>query len=955
MQPVDPERHPILNTPYESPARHWGLDERFRATNDLRDGRRPSGAYMSVPKPKSGAVRDASAESVGPHPRINLIRDEVGRWRAAGYPGVRRLTRELLEHWADPNHEPRPFFCQREAVETLIWLLEAAPATPGFRGIRDELTDVNRKRNEGIERLAVKMATGTGKTRVMAMIILWLTLRRRGRADFLVVVPNLTVKDRLSELDPASGAALYKSLMPPHGTPPIGRMHVTVLNFQAFQRRSALAVDGSDDLPSGTAKRWMKGHQEAEPEHWTETPETMLDRLLRAHRGAKEIVVLNDEAHHCYAPDEPRKKVDKDTRDFERAAALWFNGLRTLRDTGRLGCVFDLSATPMYIRRPVDLDYELFPWTVTDYPLIDAVEAGLTKIPRVPVSDDTDKEEPVYRNTFAHTKPNALKSDDMHPQVVNLLESMHADYERLAASYAAVPGTITPVMIVVANTISNANALFRHIAGYRDGQGRWHPGAYDAFSNVKPDGSGPVAHPPTMLAHSGLGEPEDGGGADRVAGIQKDFHSPDENASKQELNHHIRRMFNTVGRPGGPGERIKCVVSVSMLTEGWDVRTVTHIFGFRAFTSQLLCEQVAGRALRRTGFPGAGDELLEPEYARIFGVPFNFMLGSEDPPPAPPAQTWKVETVPGKKPCRIEFPNVAAYALDPPDLRCALDPDRVDPYEVTAAHVPSETVSAGLVGGEAIDRTIPKRRQAIVYRIAGQAVRHFCENRKDARRRVLFASMLRAVEDWLDHPSVACTNHELLVHPPHIANVPLQIARACVETDDGKPRIRPVFADELERNLPRAIDTSDVSFETSLKLRYPVDPEEVAGNSELNRAACHSEPEQLLAVELDRHPGILAWARNFRLGWRIPWLDRNAGAWRHYEPDFVARTADGPRHLVIEFKGRTDEDAERKRDAVLNWWLPAVNGSEACPGRWEYLFIDDRSDIVRQLDEATGA
>ena len=292
MQPVDPERHPILNTPYESPARHWGLDERFRATNDLRDGRRPSGAYMSVPKPKSGAVRSVSAEGVAPHPRINLIRDEVGRWRSAGYPGVARATRELLEHWAGPNHEPRPFFCQREAVETLIWLLEAAPETPDFRRIRDELTDINRKRNEGIERLAVKMATGTGKTRVMAMIILWLTLRQRGRADFLVIVPNLTVKDRLSELDPARGAALYKSLTPPHRTPPVNRMRVTVLNFQAFQRRSALAVDGPDDLPSGTAKRWMKGHREAEPEHWTESPETMLDQLLRPHRGRRKSLFL---------------------------------------------------------------------------------------------------------------------------------------------------------------------------------------------------------------------------------------------------------------------------------------------------------------------------------------------------------------------------------------------------------------------------------------------------------------------------------------------------------------------------------------------------------------------------------------------------------------------------------------------------------------------------------------
>ena len=963
--------HPVLNNPWKIPGKFWNLDKNFRATDELKVGRRKSGAYMSVPRPvaQRGGVPMRSAEDIAPHPQINAIREEVGTWRECGWQGASPVTRELLDHWTGGKIEPRPFFCQLEAVETLVWLCEAGPKlqTDAFLKIREKLDSINESRNAGIDRLGLKMATGTGKTLVMAMIMLWQTMLRSGRSDFLILVPNLTVQARLTELIPDPSSPLYKNLCPHRRTLALGRMHVTILNFQALQRRSTLTVDGENDIATGAAKKLLKGHLSKDPEGWIETPQAMFERLLRNHRGAKRVTVLNDEAHHCYGPEEPpaNSRPDAEIRNFEKHAALWFGGIKALRDLGRLGQVFDLSATPMYIRKPVDLESELFPWTVSDYPLIEAVEAGLTKIPMVPIGDDTESLEPVYRNTFKHT-PNAksLNPDAMPPQVTDLLEQMHEKYQDLAEICAMREGAITPVMIVVANSIHNADALYRHIAGFREKNGIWHPGAYPMFSNVRVDGAGPVERPPTMLAHSALDET--GSGArpgDRVETLQSDVHEIPDGTTKEGRREHFRKMFNTVGQPGEPGEHIRCVVSVSMLTEGWDVRTVTHIFGFRAFTSQLLCEQVAGRALRRSGgFAPAADGLLKPEYASIFGVPFNFMSGGIVPPQPPPLQ-WRVETVPGRKSRRITFPNVCAYALDPPELACRLDPDLVDEYEVTPAYIPGTTIGEGLVGDGFETGPVPKRRQRILYKIARDAVSLFCkanaERLKFTRRRVLFASMLRATEEWLCHPGVSCLQHELLAHPPHFTNVPVEIARACVPVDGEPQRIRPVFADEQDRQQPRTTDTSEISFETALRSRYPLETARITANSEINRAACHSESEARLAAELDRHPDILAWARNFRMGWQIPWLDREAGVWRFYEPDFVARLAGNdaeaePRHLVIEFKGVPDAASAAKENAVGNWWLPAVNGSSdpACRGRWAYWLVDDRQNLEQKLGAA---
>ena len=960
--------NPILNSPYQAPTQHWKLDERFRQTEVALDGRRPSGAYLSVPMARGGEAADVPALDIEPHARINRIRDQVEQWRSDGYPGASRATQELLSHWQSDSLDQRPFFCQVEAAETLIWLLEVGPKikSEGWQAIHGGIEEANSLWNNDLPRLAVKMATGTGKTRVMAMLIVWLAFRQKGAVDVLVVAPNLTVRTRLQELKPESeaGAELYCQLVPPHRVFPSGRVRVAIVNFQRFQRQDLLSVSGEKDKATGVAKKLLRPHAPGVDERWRETQQEMVRRVVnRVLPNTKSIFVFNDEAHHCYRPAEARRQGDLEERRYEEQAALWFSALSELARQERLEQIVDLSATPMYLRRPVRLDYELFPWTITDYPLIEAVEAGLTKIPQVPVRDDSTADDPLYRDTYKSIDPGLrrLVRDAIPEPIKRLLDNMHEDYMKLDRQYAKADQI--PVMIAVTNDKKNAEALYQHIAGYqKDKTKSWVLGAYEQFSNV--DQNGPLAEPKTLLIHSGIEDTSlaEDSGSNRVAKLQQSFFKADTTKESVQL---IRDVFQTIGKRGEPGEQIRCVVAVSMLSEGWDVRTVTHIFGFRAFRSTLLCEQVAGRALRRTNFPEPGVE-LEPQYARIFGVPFSFMRAGEDIPPPPPPEPWVVDSIPGRERFRIAFPNLSGYRIELPQARVQLNPDQVKSFPIQSGPTPTETEIEGVVGDQEIfaHQSITETRAA--FTIAAAAVDKIQlsdkvqETEIPIRRSVLFASLLQAAQAWREHSNVEYMTLAQIVESGISERAAQMLADACV-LHEGKRQILPVFADEKDPLQQRVIDTAKVSFSTVLPHRFPDDPRRQCERSELNAAACHTASEAWLARALDLHAGILAWARNFRLGWRIPYFNPPRGTWRHYEPDFVARVpdaADGQhRHIVIESKGQVDEDAVSKRQEVEGWWIPAVNNSSdpSCDGLWRYVFIAANDSISDALDSAVAA
>ena len=935
--------NPVLGTPYEAPTSHWRLDRRGRTLDVIDDGRRPSGMVSGVPETDQDRhVMFELAQDAEPHRTINDLRARLALWRADRWDGVSSTTRRLLEHWSSPGAVMRPFWCQLEAVETLIWLLEAGPlcAPEECTAIRRRLAEVNAQWNQCIPRVALKMATGTGKTIVMAMIALWWAARRNGPVDILVLAPNLTVRERLEELDPKRKRGIWESITPRGYERHLRGMTWTILNYQQFQRRSGPAAMGN---VGGKEKRMLRAGQ-SEPDSWRESAEAMLNRLLPVHGRHRELLVLNDEAHHCYAPSSVPAPRDADEKAESEIAALWFSALRDMQVVRRLEQVVDLSATPMWLRQPTDLKSVIFPWTICDFPLLDAVESGLVKIPRLPIADDLDSHKPRYRNIYEFANGIDCREGEPQAEIREPLEQLYRHYEQKVNPLFERRG-ILPILIVVANKIRNAERLYRWIAGKHVEDGLWKPGKLPLFSNVRSDGQ-PKRHPPTLLVHSKLSDPETlTGGLAAAIEEQARLHAP-EAATKAEKQAAIREIFTTAGKKGGLGEHIRCVISVGMLTEGWDARNVTHIFGYRKFGSLLLCEQVTGRALRRTSFSGR-DEHQKPEYANIFGVPYGFARGGGEEPPPPPVQPWSVWSVPSRRGFRIEFPNVIGYEQSQDIVRWRLNPQNVEPFSVERKPTPEATVEAGPAGRGVVVRR-EEREETDIWRAAAQVATLLDEDR--GQRRPTFTDSLLAVREWLALPEVKC---------PEIAGLQFDaralrsIAEAC-EPQLEAGRWLPVFADVIEPGAARLLSTADVDFETVLQHRYD------AKRSELNAAACHTEPEVGLARVLDSHPRIAAWARNFRLGWEVPWFDGDVGSWRRTEPDFVAKAVSAgrkrPLNLIIEFKGmKAGQWSEENKRLWLRRWADAVTGWDTlCEdyGEWRVVWVEDIAAAKAQIDDA---
>ncbi|MYA18075.1 MAG: hypothetical protein F4Z28_15625, partial [Gammaproteobacteria bacterium] len=910
MQPTNPTETPILNTPYDPPAAYWSLDRDFRACAPALPGRRPSGAYLPVPKPQSRqnelpiAHSHESCLEVEPHRRINQIRDAVQSWREAGYPGATTATMELLDHWNEPDTEGiQPYFCQRDAVETAIYLVEAQDDCRAQ--FEATLGDLNEEHNEGIPRIALKLATGTGKTFVMAMLILW-QAKNGYCQDFLLLVPNLTIRDRLAELK--SGSPLYEDLRPMGDET---RFRVTVLNFQAWQRRAGVGIEGSI---TDKQKRAIGLDPEAYKNATMESEDEMIERLLAAHRGGESLCVMNDEAHHCYNGQRARGgKIAGESAKEEADAMVWFGAMQTLQRRGRISQVYDLSATPMWLRRPTPNEPSvIFPWAVSDYPLVDAIEAGLVKIPRVPIRDQSGLDIPAFRNLHVAVKTTVgetalpAKGQPLPKTLEDALGRMHRDYERIRRTYET--RGITPILIVVADTIENAERLFAELGGWRI-KDEWVPGRFSVLSNI--EGTGKVKDRPlTLLVHSRMDEKDKddslAGSADKSDNSA--IHAPDEKLSAVERMGVIRTLFNTAGKKGEPGEYLRCIVSVGMLTEGWDAKAVTHVVGYRNFGSDLLCEQVAGRALRRSVVPEPGAEQTA-EYANIVGIPFLNMPSEEKGNPGESKKRWSVHALPDRAHQRMELPRIRGWRRDQPGPRASLNTPLGD-LDVRSNPGTGEVSLLGEGGEKLVLGMGSEREQTACWRLASRVLAR-CKVDYDGEasldRLESFASVVRATENYLLKRGIKANG---LTTDATTEAVSADIAKHLVWSDADE-RIVAALHD------PALASTAERQFDTTL-LRYPEHEAATTLRSELNAAACHSDFERRVAAMLDRADGIDAWVRNYRLDWSMPWHDPLHARWHEYEPDFVARVPlNGSRALlVIEVKGRPDLRSDEKARAA---------------------------------------
>ena len=988
---------PILNSPYECPRRHWELDETGQPTQQIVESRRPAAFITPIPQPKkregssarqAALVFDEAAQKLETAGQqydltaiINGIRQQVDRWRDLPNPSQWQVTPEtarLLQHWRHHRFSGiRPFFCQVEAVETAVWLTEVAPRTGRVgRDFLDHLASAN----PDLPRLALKLATGTGKTTVMAMLIAWQTINavrrpqsRRFTRGFLVVTPGITIKDRLRVLQPNDPDSYYQSreLVPSDMLPDLEKAKIVITNYHAFKRRERMELSkGGRSLLQGRGETLST----------LETEGQMLQRVMPELMGVKNVLILNDEAHHCYRekPGEGEEGALKgdDKKEAEKnteAARLWISGLETVRRKLGINRVMDLSATPFFLRGSGYAEGTLFPWTMCDFSLMDAIECGIVKLPRVPVADNIPGGDmPKFRNLWEHIRPNMPKKgrgqvEHLDPlslpvELQTALEALYGHYQKTFELMAEAGIGVPPCFIVVCNNTSTSKLVYDYIAGFHRendaGSTTLVNGRLELFRNFDEQGN-QYPRPRTLLIDSEQLESGDAldrkfrdMAVDEIERFRREIidrtgsrHQAD-NISDQDL---LREVMNTVGKPGRLGDSIRCVVSVSMLTEGWDANTVSHVLGVRAFGTQLLCEQVVGRALRRQSYNLNEDGLFDVEYADVLGIPFDFTAKPVVAPPKPPRETVQVRAVrPARDALEIRFPRVAGYRVELPEERLSAEFNADSVLELTPDLVgPSITRNEGIIG-EGVDlnlvHTNDLRRSTLLFHLTHRLLYAKYRDPSEEPKLYLFGQLKRIARQWLDDCLVCkgSTYPAQLMYQELADTACERIFAAITREGIGHRPVKAVF----DPYNPMG-STAHVNFNTTKTRRWQTD----ARRCHINYIVFDSDWEAEFCRVAESHPRVKAYVKNHNLGLEVPY--RSGSETRTYLPDFIVLIDDGNGddllHLIVEIKGYRGEDAKDKKATMDTYWVPGVNHHGDC-GRWAFAEFADVYEVEAAFD-----
>jgi type III restriction enzyme len=997
--------HPILNSPYEYPRRHWELDEEGQPTQRLEEARRPAQFITPIPKPKKRRASVAQREMLLDEGKglsteqqqyeltsiINEVRQHVAQWR--GLPAstwqVTPETARLLQHWRHFEFGGvRPFFCQVEAAETAIWLTEVAPHSKAGKRILDYLDGANKDANRELARLALKLATGAGKTTVIAMLIAWQTVnavRRPGSKHFtrgfLVVTPGLTIRDRLRVLYPNDPEDYYthRELVPADMLEDVRRAKVVITNYHAFKLRERLEL-------SAGGRALLQGRTGGDLQT-IETEGQMIQRVMPELMGMKNILVLNDEAHHCYR-EKPPEDDDETLKGDERkeaeknneAARLWISGLEAVNRKLGLTRVVDLSATPFFLRGSGYAEGTLFPWTMSDFSLMDAIECGIVKLPRVPVAENIPGDEmPVYRNLWENIRKEMPKKgrgsgeeldpDKLPTRLQTALLSLYGHYEKTFKLWRDSGIAVPPCFIIVCQNTAISKLVYDFISGYpRASDGKTVNGRLPLFRNFDDATLNALPYPNTLLIDSEQLEAGDALDAnfrnmasDEIERFRRDIiertgdaHAAD-SISDQDL---LREVMNTVGKSGQLGANIRCVVSVSMLTEGWDANNVTHILGIRAFGTQLLCEQVIGRALRRQSYDLNEEGLFNPEYADIFGVPFDFTAKPVVAPPQPPRETVTVRAVrPDRDELEIRFPRVEGYRVELPEERLTASFNEDSVLVLTPDLVgPTKSENAAIIGKTeimSVEHLQDVRPSTLLFELTTRLLYTKWRDPGEEPKLHLFGQLKRISKEWLD-TCLVCRGgtYPALLMYQQLADM------ACDRITAGITR-----ALEGERPIKALLDpynatgsTGHVRFSTSRALRW--DTKGPPAKNHVNWVVLDSEWEAELCRVVEAHPRVVSYTKNHNLGLEVPY--RYLGEVRRYLPDFIVRVDDGHGHedllnLVVEVKGYRREDAKEKKATMETYWVPGVNNMKSY-GRWAFVELTEiyemESDFSARVADA---
>ncbi|MDD5036949.1 MAG: DEAD/DEAH box helicase family protein, partial [Methylococcaceae bacterium] len=845
--------NPILNSPFREPERHFLFTDEG-ITDEVVDIRRTSSYFVPIARPKKKkAGQQLLFDTEWTHDRIeenklvNDIRQRVGLWRKGGYVGVTPTTSRLLSYWTDPAREKKLFFCQVEALETAIYITEVAKKY-GDAWIENAMREANDTSNPGLPRIAFKMATGSGKTVVMAMIISWQTLNKlanpqdaRFSDTFLIVTPGITIRDRLRVLLPNDPQNYYRQrdVLPAESLVQLGRAKILITNFHALQLREKVAA-------GKLTKSILAG---GETSAFTETPEQMVRRVCRELGNKKNLIVLNDEAHHCYRrkPDGEDEKLTGDdriearTRDEE--ARVWISGIEAVKAKIGVKAIYDLSATPFFLRGSGYPEGTLFPWVVSDFSLIDSIESGIVKVPRVPVADDSmTGDQPTYRDLWLRIREHlprksrrteAVGGEPKPPaELQGALHSLYSNYEKYYRLWetnadAQAKGITPPVFIVVCNNTNVSKLVFDYIAGWEKQIGDSavvQAGQLPIFRNDDANG-GWLRRPNTILVDSRQLESGEAMSADfkQIAAREIDefkaeygIRFPGRDTGNLTDEDLLREVMNTVGKAGKLGEHVKCVVSVSMLTEGWDANTVTHILGVRAFGTQLLCEQVVGRALRRMSYAPNEIGLFEPEYAEVYGVPFSFIpcSGSTEGPKPGPLPT-RVRALENRIAGEITFPRLLGYRYDMVGERLTATFTKDSNLSLSTADIPTRTENAPIVGETSIhtlDDLKRRRPNEVAFLLAKLTLEKYFRDDDGNDKPWIFPQLLGIAKRWLTK-CVTLKDHtfpQLLLLIEFAHDAADRIYKAIVQASEGAPALKPIL-----RPYDTLGSTRHVDFDTT--------------------------------------------------------------------------------------------------------------------------------------------
>jgi type III restriction enzyme len=1012
---------PILSSPYEEPNCHWSY---IRGVPQIEQERRPASYWFKTVRTGTQQAELFAEESRDELPLVNRLRRDVKRWRESEYRGSTSVTRELLSWWKRDDAPRRLFFCQREAVETLIYLLEIV--LPGrlaslrykpevgqgdfellLKGERPKFEELPKESDFfprlvdppqdakllPLRRLGCKMATGSGKTVVMAKIITW-AFANRGRSAssqhhphaVLVCAPNLTVKERLQVLRPDDEHNYYDQfdLVPPKYRELLNSGRVLVTNWHGFAPKS-------EHDEGGTSYRVVdKGEETADA--------FTVDRLGELARRLP-ILVLNDEGHHCWRPApkaaakeatkgltaEEKKALDEEAEE----ARVWLAGLDRINNSGLLGpgkpgilAAVDLSATPFYLANSGYPEGSPFPWLVSDFGLVDAIESGIVKIPRLPVFDDQAKKDevgrpdPKYFRLWRHVNANLKASDksgnkrpkpeavyrEAESALTTIASQWRERFKQIAESREG-EAVVPPVLIVVCDNTEIAQVFYEKISGERTDE-------------VLDDNGKKIKR--TVYSANAINMPElqNADGVRRTVRIDTAMLNKLESGdgqTKDQAAQALRAIIDTVGRRGQPGEHIRCVVSVGMLTEGWDANNVTHVLGVRAFGSQLLCEQVVGRGLRRMNYaPDPETGRLTPEYVDVYGIPFSLIpyKGRPTDKEVTDPVYHHIFALQEREAFEIRVPVVESYTYDITDsgLRCDVDKLQEtildqEPNEVFLA--PTRGYADGPTAIPASDYVSQNRQeyyrnirlQQILFRLTKEIIDDLergSGTANDAKLRDLVSARHRIFpEVFAIVQKYAATKIRL---KPNVDIRELaHMKYAQLVKDRIRDGILPAVARKDAPLLPvvnsyrPVVSTKDVDYHTA----RPVVPLE---KSHLNFAAILSGWERDAIETFENLDSVECFVPNdSRIGLTIPYeyLEHE----QVYVPDFVVRMRGG-KFVLLEIKGRGGEihgeDHVPAKNAAAQKWVAAVNNARRY-GEWAFEICKDLSQLRTLLDKHADA